>query len=155
MRRELIEGAAATSPDARQNDEAARGTARPQGDKGVTGGPLFDEAQIAALRDALGEEDLRAMLSELPSAAGQALHKIRTALVSSDLEAARRAAHALKGVASNFGAARLAAIARELELEATSIASISQHILVLADTIDKTLAALPDVERPPSARARR
>jgi histidine phosphotransfer protein HptB len=115
--------------------------------------PLFDEAQIALLRDALGEEDLRAMLSELPSAAGQACQNITTAVASSDLEEARRLAHALKGVASSFGAARLAAIAREFELEASSIASMMQRMPDLTAVLGETLAALPGIERAPSAGA--
>jgi HPt (histidine-containing phosphotransfer) domain-containing protein len=116
--------------------------------------PLFDVAQVALLRDALGEADLRAMLAELPNAAEQAGQKIRTALASDDLEEVRRAAHALKGIASSFGAARLAAIAREFELEATSIASMMQRMPVLADAIEKTSAAVAGVERAPPAGAR-
>jgi len=117
---------------------------------GLIDQPLFDLAQIALLRDALGQEDLHAMLSELPNAAGQACRNIRTALASNDLEEARRLAHALKGVAGSFGAARLAAIAREFELDATSIASLMQRMPALAVAIDETLAALPDVLRDPS-----
>jgi histidine phosphotransfer protein HptB len=116
--------------------------------------PLFDRSQIALLRDALGEDDLRAMLSELPGTAEHAFHEIRTALASNDMEEVRRLAHAFKGVASSFGAARLAAIAREFELEATSIASVIQRMPALADAIDETAAALPDVERGPSAGAK-
>jgi histidine phosphotransfer protein HptB len=122
--------------------------------RGLIDQPLFDMAQIALLRDALGEEDLRAMLSELPNAAGQACHKIRAALASNDLEEVRRLSHTLKGFASSFGAARLAAIACEFELEATSIASMMQRMPVFADAIDETVAALPDVERAPSAGAK-
>jgi HPt (histidine-containing phosphotransfer) domain-containing protein len=119
--------------------------------RNLIGQPLFDLSQIALLRNALGEEDLRAMLSELPSAARQAFHEIRTALGSNDLEEIRRLAHALKGSASSFGAARLAAIACEFELESTSIASVAQRIPALADALEETLAALPDIERAPSA----
>jgi HPt (histidine-containing phosphotransfer) domain-containing protein len=115
--------------------------------------PLFDLAQIALLRDALGEADLRAMLADLPGAAERAGQKIRTALASNDLEEVRRQAHTLKGVASSFGAARLAAIAREFELEATSIASMLLRMPALADAIEKTSAALPGVERAPSVAA--
>jgi HPt (histidine-containing phosphotransfer) domain-containing protein len=116
--------------------------------------PLFDVAQIALLRDALGEVDLRAMLADLPNAAERAGQKIREALASNDLEEVRRVAHNLKGVASSFGAARLAAMAREFELEGTSIASMLLRMPVLADAIEKTSAALPGVERAPSAAAR-
>ena len=116
--------------------------------------PLFDQVQIALLGDALGQEDLRAMLSEFSSAAAQAFHKIGTAVASNDLEEVRRLAHAFKGIASSFGAARLAAIGREFELEATSIASMMQRMPALTDVIDETLAALPDVERAASAGAK-
>jgi HPt (histidine-containing phosphotransfer) domain-containing protein len=115
--------------------------------------PLFDVAQIALLRDALGEADLRAMLADLPNAAERAGQKIRTALASNDLEEVRRLAHTLKGVASSFGAARLAAIAWEFELEGTSIASMLLRMPALADAIEKTSAALPGGERTPSAAA--
>ena len=108
--------------------------------------PLFDEVQISLLRDALGEDDMRAMLSELPGAAGEACQKITAALGSNDLAGVWRLAHAFKGVASSFGAARLAAIARELELEATSLASMKQCLPALANAVDATLAALPDLE---------
>jgi histidine phosphotransfer protein HptB len=116
--------------------------------------PLFDRSQIALLRDALGEDDLRAMLSELPGTAEHAFCEIRTALATNDLEEVRRLAHAFKGVASSFGAARLAAIAREFELEAPSIASVAQRMPALADAIDETVAALPGVERASSAGAK-
>lgn len=113
--------------------------------------PLFDRSQIALLRDALGDDDLRAMLSELAGTAEHAFRDITAALASNDLEDVRRLAHAFKGVASSFGAARLAAIACEFELEAPSIASVVQRMPALADAIEETVAALPDVERAPSA----
>jgi HPt (histidine-containing phosphotransfer) domain-containing protein len=104
--------------------------------------PLLDEAQLAILRDALGDEDLHAMLAELPGAAGDAIDRIRAAALSGDIQEARRAAHVLKGVASSFGAARLAAVASELEHPTSSIGSISQAIAVLDNLIVETSAAL-------------
>lgn len=112
--------------------------------------PAFDQAQIALLRDALGEEDLRDMLSELPAAASQALYNMEMALASNDPEEVRRLAHAFKGVASSFGAARLAALAREFELDANSVASMMLRMPALAEAIDETLAALPDVGYAPA-----
>lgn len=105
-------------------------------------GPLLDEAHVAMLREAVGDEDLCAMLAELPDAARQALDAIRAAVVSDDLAVARHAAHTLKGVASSFGAARLAAVACELEHPTSSIASISQDVAVLDELIVETSAAL-------------
>jgi HPt (histidine-containing phosphotransfer) domain-containing protein len=115
--------------------------------------PLFDLCQISLLREALGEDDLRAMLSELPGAARQAFYEIQIALDGDDLEAVRRRAHSFKGVAGSFGAARLAAIALEFEIQSTSIASIVQRMPSLAEAIDETLAALAGVETGASAEA--
>jgi histidine phosphotransfer protein HptB len=116
-------------------------------------GPVLDEAHIAMLREAVGDEDLRAMFAELPDAARQALDAIRAAVASDGLEAARHAAHTLKGVAGSFGAARLAAVACELEDPSSSIASISQGIPVLDDLIVQTSAALALVATSPSGEA--
>jgi HPt (histidine-containing phosphotransfer) domain-containing protein len=118
--------------------------------RGLIDVPLFDVAQIASLCDALGEEDLRGMLLEFPHAIAEAFHNIATASRSNDLEEVRHLAHALKGLASSFGAARLAAIAREFELEAASIVSMMQRMPALTDAIDATLAALPDIACAPS-----
>jgi len=115
--------------------------------------PLFDQVQIALLRDALGEEELRAMLSEFPGTAALAFRNMGTALASNDLEEVRRVAHAFKGVASSFGASLLAAMARELETEAISSASMKKRMPALTRAIDETVAALPDIGRDPSAGA--
>lgn len=112
--------------------------------------PLFDVAQIASLRNALGEEDLREMLLQFPSAAAEAFNNVATAFRSNELEEVRHLAHTLKGLASSFGAGRLAAIACEFELEAASIASMMQLMPALTDAIDATLAALPDIAGAPS-----
>lgn len=108
--------------------------------------PLFDLSQIALLREALGQDDLRAMLSEFADAAKRAFWGISRAVASNDLEEVRRRAHTFKGVAGSFGAARLAAIAVEFELEATSIASIVRRMPAFADAIDETLVSLPGIE---------
>jgi HPt (histidine-containing phosphotransfer) domain-containing protein len=115
--------------------------------------PLLDDAQLAVLRDALGDEDLHAMLWELPGAASEAIDRIRAAVEAGDDQEARRAAHVLKGVASSFGAARLAAVACELEHPTSSIASISQGVQVLDDLIVETSAALALVGGSPSGEA--
>ena len=103
---------------------------------------LFDEAQIGMLRDAVGPEDLLAMLSELPPAAANSLAAIADALTASDIVQARRSAHILKGCAGTFGAARLAAIACEIELELTAIEAMRQRMPALIEALDRTTAAL-------------
>jgi histidine phosphotransfer protein HptB len=105
--------------------------------------PLLDDSQLALLREALDEEELRAMLSELPHAAMQAIGSIEVAVRSNDLDEARRSAHVLKGVASSFGAARLAAMAREIELEMATIDGVAKCLPDLIEAVEQTAAAFP------------
>lgn len=105
--------------------------------------PLLDDDQIGLLREALDPGELAAMFSDLPLAARQALEAIGTAVGSQNLDEVRRAAHVLKGTAGSFGAARLAEIARVIELELPSIVEVDQAMPLLLETIAKTTAALP------------
>lgn len=111
---------------------------------------LLDDDQIGLLREALEPEELAAMLSELPLTAHQALEAIEAAVGSEELEEARRAAHVLKGAASSFGAARLAEIARRIELELPSLADVGGIMPLLVETIANTTAALPPEARKPA-----
>lgn len=104
---------------------------------------VLDDDQIGLLREALEPEDLAAMLSEFPLTARRALEAIEAAVGSEELAEARRAAHVLKGAASSFGAARLAEIARRIELELSSIEDVDGIMPSLVETIAKTTAALP------------
>jgi histidine phosphotransfer protein HptB len=83
---------------------------------------VFNAATLTELREGLEESELRA-------AAG-------------DLDAARKVAHRLKGMASNFGAARLAAIARRIELEAPAIDIVSKHVRPLEIALHETQAKI-------------
>ncbi|WKA29844.1 Hpt domain-containing protein [Bradyrhizobium roseum] len=104
---------------------------------------LLDDEQIGLLREALEPDELAAMLSELPLAARHALAAIEAAVKSAELDEARRAAHVLKGAASSFGAARLAEVARAIELDLPSIADIDRTMPLLVEIIAQTTAALP------------
>jgi HPt (histidine-containing phosphotransfer) domain-containing protein len=103
--------------------------------------PLLDDGQLELLREALDEEELRALLSELPQAAMQAIDSIAVAVQSNDIDEARRSAHVLKGVASSFGAARLAAMAREVELEMLSIDCVAKCLPDLIEAVERTAVA--------------
>ena len=111
---------------------------------------LLDEDQIGLLRDALEPDELAGMLSELPLTAHQALEAIEAAVRSAELSEVQRAAHVLKGAASSFGAARLAEIARRIELELPSVADVNGILPLLVETIAKTSAALPLEARKPA-----
>ncbi|WP_315721463.1 MULTISPECIES: Hpt domain-containing protein [unclassified Bradyrhizobium] len=104
--------------------------------------PLIDHDQLELLQAALDPSELGAMLVQLPSAADQALSAIKTALAAGDLPQARKAAHVLKGSASSLGAARLAEIARTIELELMTAGEIQACLPVLADIIAATSGEL-------------
>jgi HPt (histidine-containing phosphotransfer) domain-containing protein len=104
--------------------------------------PLFESDQLELLRAALGEEELSAMLLQLPEAAAKSLKAIRTAIETGDLDETRKAAHVLKGFSGSLGAARLASIAREIELDIDSVASIAERMPLLVLTIEATTSEL-------------
>ena len=104
--------------------------------------PQFDRAQLAMLGEALGRDELRAMLSGLPAEIAAVMPRIETALARDDREAAARAGLVLKSVASNFGAARLAAACRDFSHGLARESSVAARLAELSDTIDKTLVAL-------------
>lgn len=113
--------------------------------------PLFDDSQVALLREALDEKDLAAMMAELPSASGAAIKAIGIAASSGNLADVQRAAHVLKGVASSFGAARLAGLAREIELQLRGIDEVPESLSRLAAVAEQTWAHLPAIVRRPLA----
>lgn len=134
-----LRGALARAPMARivsAEDEAApvEAAAPPSGDLI----PLIDGDSMDGLRDALGEEDLQALLESVPDETGRLLAEIQDALNGDDLAAARKAAHSLKGLASNFCALRIAAHARDIELEARSIDDARGMVGVLSGAIEDT-----------------
>jgi histidine phosphotransfer protein HptB len=61
------------------------------------------------------------------------------------LDAVRKAAHSLKGMAGNFGATRLAAISRRIELESPAIDVAAQKLGELEQTLDDTRAGIGEV----------
>jgi len=110
-------------------------------------GPLFDEVQIGLLRDAIGSEELLRMLLDLPPAARKSLDEIVDAVGAGDIDQARRSAHALRGCAGSFGAARLASLAAEIELESPSVAAMHRRLPALTECLRQTAMALADVSQ--------
>jgi EAL domain-containing protein (putative c-di-GMP-specific phosphodiesterase class I) len=104
--------------------------------------PQFDRAQLAMLGEALGRDELRAMLSGLPAEIAAIMGRIEAALAEDDRDAASRASLVLRSVASNFGAARLASACREFSRGIVRETSMPARLAELSDTIDKTLVAL-------------
>ncbi len=104
----------------------------------VLGLPLFDSEKFNDLRDALGDDGLQEALGYVPAEATKSIVQIRESISTGDLETAQRAAHSIKGMASNFGALRLQDIARQIEMETSDIESVTQKLPVLEDTMEQT-----------------
>ena len=69
------------------------------------------------LSSLLGPAEFDALCVRFRRDARQLLDRLAAALSGADLDAARRAAHALKGAAANLGASRLAALCRKAETQ--------------------------------------
>ncbi|HZA01120.1 MAG TPA: Hpt domain-containing protein, partial [Hyphomicrobiaceae bacterium] len=106
---------------------------------------IFDPAILAELRLGLEESELRAALAMIPGEGAKCLNEIKAAVAGGDLDTARKVAHRLKGMASNFGAARLAAIARRIELEAPAIEIVSKHVRPLEIALHETQAQVSGI----------
>lgn len=100
--------------------------------------PVFDPDRIASLREAVGDETFQAMIERIPIESANLLREIQDALAVGDLEIAQRAAHSLKGLASNLGAERLAVVARCVELEADSVEAASKEVERLESAVCET-----------------
>lgn len=101
---------------------------------------LIDAGKIEALRLALDDDGVAAMLSQLPDEFQRHLETLDATTAAGDLEAARRAAHQLRGLAGTFGGIRIAALCRQIELDAVSAAEAAALVPDLARTIQATLA---------------
>jgi signal transduction histidine kinase/CheY-like chemotaxis protein/HPt (histidine-containing phosphotransfer) domain-containing protein len=75
----------------------------------------FDEARIAMLRDALGEEDVVELLRTFADNVCERLGAARLALDTGDRVTLEQNTHAIKGAAANIGASEVATDALDLE----------------------------------------
>ena len=101
----------------------------------------FDELQANAGADFVAE-----LVDTFGVEAPPLLAEMRSALAAGAAERFRRAAHSLKSNSSTFGATRLAALARELELSGM-VAASGDAIDALAREFETTLAALQAMAR--------
>jgi HPt (histidine-containing phosphotransfer) domain-containing protein len=104
--------------------------------------PLLDQGMLDQLHDCLDAEDLMDMFGLFPGQAKLQADEIDAAIARADPVAVKRAAHGMKGANANLGAQRIAAIAREIELNAADLDRVA-HLVTLAHAqIDPTHEAL-------------
>jgi HPt (histidine-containing phosphotransfer) domain-containing protein len=77
---------------------------------------VIDQNIYAELQSTAGAEFLAELVDTFLEEAPGMLAELRSARVRGDAESFRRAAHSLKSNGNTFGAVKLAAMARELEL---------------------------------------
>jgi HPt (histidine-containing phosphotransfer) domain-containing protein len=78
---------------------------------------VIDKAVYAELQDTAGAEFVAELVDTFFEEASGMLAELRGARAENHCERFRRAAHSLKSNSNTFGAVRLAALARELELK--------------------------------------
>jgi HPt (histidine-containing phosphotransfer) domain-containing protein len=100
--------------------------------------PLLEDGRLAELRECFSIAELRALLEGITDEGGECLSTIHAALAADDLTTAQRAAHKLKGMASNLGAARLAHAARGTEIAAQLSGDIHFTVRQLVDVFKAT-----------------
>lgn len=101
----------------------------------------FDELQATAGADFVAE-----LVDTFAEEAPTLVDELRSALAAGSAERFRRAAHSLKSNGTTFGAVRLAALARTLELG--GLPPDAGGIDALAAELATTLAALRALARP-------
>lgn len=104
--------------------------------------PVFDEAFLTGLQKNLHEADLREAFAGVPAEAAKAVNLIKVAIAAGDVAAARNAAHTLTGMASNFGAVRLAAIGRRISRTSSDIEAVARDVAPLERALEETRAQI-------------
>ncbi len=128
-----------TEPEPEQRERVVASNVTVTADEGVADDVvILDTGVINMLREQFDFETLSGVLRKVPDEAGAYLNEIKAAAADGDLEAAKRAAHKLKGMAGNLGAARLAAIARSIEIESGEIDAVSAQIEPLEKALGET-----------------
>ena len=100
--------------------------------------PIFDEERLAELRASLPMDQLGDMLAQIPDEGSKSVERIKKAAADGDYEEARRAAHALAGVAGNFAAAKLESFAREIENAARAENEVHTQVAELEEALRQT-----------------
>lgn len=106
----------------------------------------LDLSMLQSLRDALGEDQLRALLDGFSETAEQLISKIEALDASEDMGALAARGHELKGMAGNFGMFALSDVAADIEKNAKLMdkESASAATQKLKGTNEKTRYALLD-----------
>ncbi len=111
----------------------------------VTGEPiLLDQSFIKELLDALDNDGLASMVPSFVESVTHYVDAIKEAARKDSLRAAKRAAHALKGLSAQFGATKLTGLAKHVEMDLDSSDAIIAIFPQLEDVANATMNAVRD-----------
>ncbi len=104
--------------------------------------PLIDPGVFAELQETAGADFVCELVDTFREEAPQMLAELRAAQAAGAADRFRRAAHSLKSNSNTFGAMRLGAMARELELggmgpDATQLDALSAEYDAVATALQK------------------
>jgi signal transduction histidine kinase/CheY-like chemotaxis protein/HPt (histidine-containing phosphotransfer) domain-containing protein len=109
------DAAAAAPAPAAHDASAPPAAAQPPSAAAPTLPPVIDRDVIKSWSEGLAPAVIDGMLGQLEVESGRCLNEIKAALVAGEMARVQAIAHRLKGMAGNFGAARLAHVAASLE----------------------------------------
>jgi hypothetical protein len=104
--------------------------------------PLIDDRVMRDWCGDLDQADVLDLLARVPGEGHKCLAGIKEAVARGDLASAKRSAHRLKGMASNLGAVRLAAVARSIEIASLDVADASARAVELEAILAATLEVI-------------
>ncbi len=104
--------------------------------------PVFDRQRIDGLREGLGIELMRNLLTRCLAAMDQYLTDVERFIENGDLSRMRRSAHDLKSVCAQFGALRAGEIARILEAEVSDVDAAKTALSELKPSVAQARAEI-------------
>ncbi len=111
--------------------------------------PTIDRATFEGLKETTGAEFALELVDTFLEEAPGMLGELRETMAAKDADRFRRAAHSLKSNSNTFGALKLAAMARDLELSSAEKVSDgkSEPIDALEQEYARVAAALAELRR--------
>ena len=111
--------------------------------------PTIDPATFRALQDTAGADFVVELVQTFLEEAPRMFEDMRSALEANDAERYRRAAHSLKSNSNTFGALKLGAMAKDVELGglAKALQAASDPLGPLTEEYDRVAAALRSMPR--------
>jgi histidine phosphotransfer protein HptB len=103
--------------------------------------PVIDQAVYAELKETAGAEFVDDLVDTFIDEASGMLAELRSARAENHADRFRRAAHSLKTNANTFGAVRLGALARDLELKGLDPDPVRDTAAIAALEAEYTRAA--------------